>query len=123
VPRILLAGENLRALERMYRGLQQDGLEVRMVHGLAAAVAAWVEQRQPVVLLDVPDLAAVEPAIDAAVAIKRRDRDQFVGYLAEESFPTGGLTGDAIFPRSAQQLPVQLRAYFATGGRRGASRN
>lgn len=116
-PRILLSGEHSSSIERFYRSLCEEGLHTMVAHGLAAGVDAWNERRQPVVLLDVPELSSVEPAIEAAVAIKRRNPDQFVGYLADATYLTSGLAGDAIFPRSASQLPHRLRAHLALSDR------
>ncbi|GGH08040.1 hypothetical protein [Silvibacterium dinghuense] len=107
---ILLAGENLHTMEPICAHLGAQGLVVDCVQGFAASIEHWQEHRHAVVLLDVPSATAVESAVATAVAIKRRDPRQFVGYLADAALHTSGLAGDGIFPRNARQLPGLLAA-------------
>ncbi|MFT4114495.1 hypothetical protein [Silvibacterium sp.] len=116
LPRILLIAENIRVIEPILSALKDDGLPVMLAHGYPAGIEHWSEHRQPIVLIDVPRLEEVEPAIDTAVAIKRRDPAQFIGYLADNTLHTSGLTGDALFPRSSTRLPTLLRTHLVAPG-------
>jgi hypothetical protein len=45
--------------------------------------------------------------------LKRQDPLLFIGYIADPILHTSGLAGDAIFPRSAEQLASALRRHLA----------
>ncbi len=72
--------------------------------------------RYDLVLLEVSSEQAVEPAVEAALRVKRADAAQFVGYLADSSLSASGLGGDGIFPRNAIKLPAALRNQLASEG-------
>jgi hypothetical protein len=112
-PQILLASDNFRVAESLRRALIEEGFAVHLAPGYHALEALWQQQRQPVILLDVSNIHAVDAAVDAAMSIKRQDSAQFVGYLADPILRTSGLAGDAIFPRNLQQLPGALRNHFS----------
>jgi hypothetical protein len=112
-PNILLAGDNSRVAEALHQKLVEEGFAVHLAPGYRALEVLWQQHRHPIVLLDVSNIHAVEAAIDAAMAIKRRDSSQFVGYLADPILRTSGLAGDAIFPRNLHLLPDALRMHFS----------
>ena len=112
-PHILLAGDNRRVVDGVRRRLVDEGFTVDLAAGYHLATTLWEQHRHPVILLDVSNAQAIDDAIDAALDIKRRDPNQFVGYLADPILRTGGLAGDAIFTRNALHLPEVLRRHFA----------
>lgn len=113
-PPILLASDNFSVAESLRRTLTDKGFAVQVAPGYHALEILWREHRQPVILLDVSNIHAVDAAIDAAINIKRQDSAQFVGYLADPILRTSGLAGDAIFPRNLHQLPEALRTHFSS---------
>ena len=69
-------------------------------------------QNHDIVLLDISAPEAVEAAVQTALRLKRRNAEQFVGYLADPVLRNSGLAGDAIFPRSPKKLAEALRNFF-----------
>jgi CheY-like chemotaxis protein len=112
LPFILLASDSPRIAEALYRDLQQEGFRVHFAPGYAEIEPLWQQHQHEVVLLEVSSLHSVESAVDIALRLKRRDANQFVGYLADPLLHTSGLAGDAIFPRATRHLPQALRDYF-----------
>jgi hypothetical protein len=111
-PPILLASDNSRVAESLHRVLTQAGFVVQLAPSYRAAGMIWEQHRHPMVLLEVSNVRSVEAAVDAAMNIKRLDAGQFVGYLADPILRTSGLAGDAIFPRSIEQLTEAIRNHF-----------
>ncbi|MFP5226018.1 MAG: hypothetical protein ACLGXA_00205 [Acidobacteriota bacterium] len=99
----------------MHRVLEQHGFTVEYAGHYAALESRLTERRFDVVLLEVTGEHAVEPAVAAALRVKRGNARQFVGYLADANLETSGLAGDAIFPRNAARLPDALRRSMADG--------
>lgn len=115
-PSILLASDSERHGNTMHRALEEHGFTVQYA-GPYAQVDSLLNQRQfDVVLLEVTGEQAVEPAVAAALRVKRGNARQFVGYLADAALDNSGLAGDAVFPRNAARLPEVLRRYMAEGG-------
>ncbi|HUB18109.1 MAG TPA: hypothetical protein VL990_05705 [Acidobacteriaceae bacterium] len=115
-PSVLLASDSERHGDTMHRALEEHGLAVEYA-GEYARVDLLLRQRQfDVVLLEVTGEHAVEPAVAAALRVKRGNARQFVGYLADPSLGTAGLAGDAVFPRNASRVPEALRRFMAEGG-------
>jgi CheY-like chemotaxis protein len=112
-PNILLAGDNASLADLQRRTLVDAGFTVDVADSYSLATEMWEQSRHTVILLDVSHARAVNDAVVTALKIKRRDPGQFVGYLADPILRTSGLAGDAIFPRSAFQLPQVLRKHFA----------
>jgi hypothetical protein len=111
-PSILLASDSERHGSTMHRALEQHGFKIEYA-GDYAQIDALLEQRSyDAVLLEVTGQHAVEPAVEAALRVKRRDKGQFVGYLADAGLETSGLAGDAVFPRNAVRLPENLRRHL-----------
>ena len=100
----------------MHRALEQHGFAVEYAGDYAQVESAIHEREFDVVLLEVTSEDAVEPAVAAALRVKRRNAQQFVGYLADPNLETSGLAGDAVFPRNAARLPEALRRFMAEGG-------
>ncbi len=115
-PSILLASDSERHGNTMHRALEQHGFAVEYAGDYAQVESAIHERVFDVVLLEVTSEAAVEPAVAAALRVKRRNAQQFVGYLADPNLETSGLAGDAVFPRNAARLPEALRRFMADGG-------
>jgi hypothetical protein len=111
-PSILLAGDNVRLTDLVSRTLIDEGFAIQLAAGYHHVDSLWHQHRHPVILLDVSNARAVEAAVAAALAVKRFDPGQFVGYLADPILRTSGLAGDAIFPRNLRQLPEALRKHF-----------
>lgn len=96
----------------MQWALRQQGFAVEFAGDYAQVVSLLRERRFDVVLLEVTGEHAVEPAVAAALAVKRGNAKQFVGYLADSSLETSGLAGDAVLPRSATKVEDALRKYI-----------
>lgn len=112
---ILLASDSERHGNTIHRTLQEQGFVVEYV-GDYSQVDGHVKQRKyDVVLLEVTGEHAVEPAVAAALRVKRANAGQFVGYLADATLETSGLAGDAILPRNATKLPEELSRFMADG--------
>lgn len=90
----------------MHRTLQQEGLTIEYAGEYGQLDEALRRQEFDVVLLEVTGDDAVEPAVAAALRVKRNHAGQFVGYLADPHLETRGLAGDAVLPRNN---PVRLR--------------
>jgi hypothetical protein len=112
LPLILLGSDSPRVAEGLYHDLQREGFRIHLAPGYDKVEPLWQQHQHEVVLLEVSSLQSVESAIDVALRLKRRDANQFVGYLADPLLHTSGLAGDAIFPRASHQLPQVLRDYF-----------
>jgi PleD family two-component response regulator len=110
---ILLVSDSERHGATIHRALQQHGFSIDYAGDYSQLDARLNQQKYDVVLLEVTGEHAVEPAVAAALRVKRVDARQFVGYLADPILETSGLTGDAVLPRSATKLPDALRHYIA----------
>lgn len=95
----------------MHRALRQQGFAVEFAGDYAQVAGLLQARRFDVVLLEVTGEHAVEPAVAAALEVKRGNAKQFVGYLADASLETSGLAGDAVMPRSAAKVEDALRKY------------
>jgi DNA-binding NtrC family response regulator len=111
-PSILLASDSERHGSTMHRALRQHGFAVEFAGDYAQVPARLEDGKFDVVLLEVTGEHAVEPAVAAALAVKRGNAQQFVGYLADASLETSGLAGDAVMPRSAARVQDALRRYL-----------
>jgi PleD family two-component response regulator len=112
-PSILLASDTERLGNTLHQVLREEGFEVHFA-GDYSGLASHLNQRSfDMVLLEVSGDYAVEPAVAAALRVKRRNAGQFVGYLADSSLDASGLAGDGLFPRSATKLPDALRRFFS----------
>lgn len=107
-PFILLSGDNARTAFPLYLALVERGFRVQFASTYIELELLWQQQRYPIILLEVSDAGSVEAAVNAAMRLKRQDRSQFVGYLADPILRTSGLAGDAIFPRDSGQLAKAL---------------
>lgn len=96
----------------MHRALRQQGFAVEFAGNYAQVVALLRDREFDVVLLEVTGEHAVEPAVAAALAVKRGNAGQFVAYLADSSLETSGLAGDAVMPRSAAKVEDALRRHM-----------
>lgn len=112
---ILLASDSERHGATMHRALLQIGLSIEYAGDYSQLDARLNAQKYDLVLIEVTGEHAVEPAVEAALRVKRADAQQFVGYLADASLETSGLAGDAVLPRNATKLPDALRRYIADG--------
>ena len=97
----------------MHQMLESEGFQVQY-----AGHYSQLESRHDIpafdmVLLEVTGEHAVEPAVEAALRVKRAHTGQFVGYVADPQLHASGLAGDAIFPRNTAKLPGSLRAFLA----------
>ena len=115
-PSILLVSDSERHGNTMHRALEQHGFAVEYAGDYAQVESALHSRKFDVVLLEVTGEHAVEPAVAAALRVKRGDARQFVGYLADANLETSGLAGDAVFPRNAARLPDALRGFMREGG-------
>jgi PleD family two-component response regulator len=112
---ILLASDSERHGNTIHRALQEEGFVVEYA-GDYSQVDGQVKQRKyDVVLLEVTGEHAVEPAVAAALRVKRANAGQFVGYLADAALETSGLAGDAILPRNAVKLREGLTRFMTDG--------
>lgn len=108
-PSILLASDSERHGNTLHRALAQHGFAVEYAGDYTQVETALHARKYDVVLLEVTGEHAVEPAVAAALRVKRGNAGQFVGYLADAALETSGLAGDAVFPRNAARLPEVLR--------------
>lgn len=106
---ILLASDSERHGSRMHQALQEEGLAIEFAGDYSQVEAALGRQKFDLVLLEVTGEHAVEPAVAAALRVKRRHSGQFVGYIADQHLEASGLAGDAVLPRNADRLREQLR--------------
>jgi PleD family two-component response regulator len=111
-PHILLAGDNRRSAELIHRAIKESGFRVQLAENYESLDALLAESAHDVVLLEISSALTVEAAVETAVRIKRQDASQFVGYLADPILHTSGLAGDAIFPRTTNQLAKALHSFF-----------
>jgi hypothetical protein len=100
----------------LHRALQQQGIEVEFAGDYSQLDTLLQQQHYAMVLLEVTGEHAVEPAVEAALRVKRANASQFVGYLADAALETSGLAGDAIFPRNMTKLPDALRRHVSESG-------
>lgn len=114
-PSILLASDSERHGNTMHRALEQHGFAVEYAGDYTQVDSALHSRQYDVVLLEVTGEHAVEPAVEAALRVKRGNARQFVGYLADANLETSGLAGDAVFPRNAARLPDVLRRFVRDG--------
>jgi len=111
-PLILLSGDNDRTTTLLHDSLTDEGFQVQLAAGYHDLETLWQQRRHPMILLEVSGPQSVEAAVDTALSLKRQDPQQFVGYLADPVLHTSGLAGDAIFPRTPDQLACALRRHF-----------
>ncbi|HEX5236319.1 MAG TPA: hypothetical protein VFW25_13415 [Silvibacterium sp.] len=118
-PVVLLSGDNTRSALMLHQALVNHGLRVHFAPSYDELEPLWQQHRNsaasPIVLLEVSGAHAVEPAVHAALQLKHRDPLLFIGYVADPTLHTSGLAGDAIFPRSPDQLANALQHHFADG--------
>lgn len=105
---ILLASDSERQGSTIHRALQQEGLTIDYAGDYSQLDTALRRQKFDVVLLEVTGDHAVEPAVAAALRVKRSYTGQFVGYLADPHLEMKGLAGDAVLPRNPARLREQL---------------
>jgi DNA-binding NtrC family response regulator len=115
-PSVLLASDSQRHGNTMHRALAEHGLAVEFAGDYTQVDSLLHERSYDVVLLEVTGEHAVEPAVEAALRVKRENAAQFVGYLADASLGTSGLAGDAVFPRNPARLPDALRRLIGESG-------
>jgi PleD family two-component response regulator len=115
-PSILLASDSERHGNTMRRALEDHGFAVEYVGDYTQLDGQFNDREFDVVLLEVTGEHAVEPAVAAALRVKRGNARQFVGYLADANLETSGLAGDAIFPRNTARLPLALRRFMSEDG-------
>jgi hypothetical protein len=120
-PSILLASDTERMGNSLHRALRDEGFAVHYAGDYASLDTHLRAGRFDMVLLEVTGEHAVEPAVQAALHVKRGNREQFVGYLADPTLNASGLAGDGVFPRSTARLPEALRRFFAESAGSGAS--
>jgi PleD family two-component response regulator len=106
---VVLASDSMKQGTAMHRALQQPGVAVEFAGDYAQLQEVLRGRRFDVVLLEVTGEHAVEPAVEAALRIKRGDAAQFVGYLADAHLDTRGLAGDAVLPRIPAPMVERLR--------------
>lgn len=111
-PLIMLSGDNARTAYNLHRALRDEGFDVQFAAPYHELEPMWRELRPPMVLLEVSGPHSVEAAVHAALRLKRLDPLQFIGYVADPALHTSGLAGDAIFPRTSDQLADALRRHF-----------
>jgi hypothetical protein len=112
-PSILLASDTERLGSSLHKILRDEGFQVHFAGDYSGIDAHLHRGNFDMVLLEVTGDYAVEPAVAAALRVKRANSGQFVGYLADSSLDASGLAGDGIFPRSATRLPNALRSFLA----------
>jgi PleD family two-component response regulator len=115
-PSILLASDAEDRGKAVGMVLTDAGFRVQFAGDYSRVEGAMDGNRYDLVLLEVSSEQAVEPAVEAALRVKRADAAQFVGYLADASLSASGLGGDGIFPRNAIKLPAALRSRLASEG-------
>ncbi len=106
---ILLASDHPQQRNPIGRVLASAGYVVESAGSFTQAIQTWRPSRFGYVLLEVSSIHAVNRAVEAALAIKRRDPRQFVAYLADPVLHASGLIADAIFPRNPDRLLSLLR--------------
>lgn len=111
-PLILLSGDNARTAVVLRDALVDEGFRVHLAPGFHELETIWHQYHHPMVLLEVSGPQSVEAAVDTALRLKHHDPQQFVGYLADPVLQTSGLAGDAVFPRTSDQLARALKRYF-----------
>jgi len=111
-PTILLASDTGRLGTSLHRVLRDEGFDVHYAGSYSACDGSLHNRTFDMVLLEVTGEYAVELAVETALRIKRGNRAQFVGYLADPSLNASGLAGDGVFPRSTTQLPETLRRFL-----------
>ena len=111
-PLILLSGDNERTASMLHRALCEDGFRVQFAAPYDELEPVWRHRRPSMVLLEVSGAHSVEAAVNEALKLKRLDPLQFVGYVADPALHTSGLAGDAIYPRSSEELARALRNHF-----------
>jgi hypothetical protein len=116
VPSILLASDSDDKGRAVGKVLKEAGFQVQVAGDYSRLEGAMDERHYDLVLLEVSSEQAVEPAVEAALRVKRADAGQFVGYLADASLSASGLGGDGIFPRNEGNLPGALRSLLASEG-------
>ncbi|HEX3660078.1 MAG TPA: response regulator [Acidobacteriaceae bacterium] len=112
---ILLASDSERHGNSMHQLLREDGFAIDYAGSYSGIDDHLRGKAFDLILLEVTGEHAVEPAVDAALRVKRANAGQFVGYLADADLETSGLAGDAIFPRNAEKLRQALRRLVADG--------
>lgn len=117
LPLILLSGDNSSSALTLHHSLLNHGLDVRFAPSYDQLESLWEQHRDSkaslIVLLEVSGAHAVETAVQSALQLKHRDPLLFIGYIADPALHTSGLAGDALFPRSADQLAIALQSHFA----------
>ncbi len=111
--KILLASDSERHGSSIHRALEEHGFAVEFAGDYEHVDSLLRARGYDLVLLEVTGEHAVEPAVAAALRVKRSNAGQFVGYLADASLGTSGLAGDAVFPRSVARLRDALRRAIA----------
>lgn len=109
---ILLTGDNVRTTALLHQSLVSEGFHVQLAANYQEVEALWLKQRYRMVLLEVSGPQGAEAAVKVALSLKRHNPQQFIGYLADPILHTSGLAGDAIFPRTPDQLVRALKLYF-----------
>lgn len=109
---ILFASDSERHGSSMHRAMKEQGLAVEYAGDYSRVDSLLKQQQYDLVLLEVTGQHAVEPAVAAALRVKRANANQFVGYLADASLDTSGLAGDLVLPRNGAKLKEKLRRYF-----------
>jgi hypothetical protein len=112
-PSILLASDTERMGSSLHRALLNEGFAVHYAGDYAGLDKHLRSRGFDMVLLEVTGDYAVEPAVQAALLVKRHNAEQFVGYLADPALAASGLAGDGVFPRSTARLPEALRRFIA----------
>jgi PleD family two-component response regulator len=116
LPSILLASDSEDRARSVGRTLEDAGFQVHIAGHYSRLEDAMDGRHFDMMLLEVASEEAVEPAVAAALRVKRAYPAQFVGYLADASLSASGLGGDGIFPRNAANLPAALRNRLAGDG-------
>jgi hypothetical protein len=120
-PSILLASDTERMGNSLHRALRDEGFAVHYAGDYESLDTHLRGDNFDMVLLEVTGEYAVEPAVQAALHIKRNNPAQFVGYLADAALNASGLAGDGVFPRSTARLPEALRRFLADGSDSGGA--
>jgi hypothetical protein len=112
-PSMLLASDSERLGSSVFKVLRDQGFDVQFAGAYSGLDAHLSRQAFDMVLLEITGVHAIEPAIQAALRVKRTNSAQFVGYLADPPLGSNGLPGDGVFPRSVSRLPPALRSFLA----------
>ncbi len=110
--RVLLGSDSEHLDLSVQEALIQAGFLVDVARGYEQAEQLWNRDRHDVVLIEVSYAISVDPAVQLALRLKRQDRRQFVGYLADPILHTSGLAGDALFSRDSRRLAAALRRHL-----------